>query len=87
VVPQSDCDAIRSLQLLEEGPNVRLSWLADPFSEGYRVYVSGAPGLPRASWTIVGETPFSTFLDPGGATGPDRFYSVVCTVDGAEGPW
>lgn len=87
VVPQSDCAAVKTMQVLREGSNVRLSWQPDPSADGFHVYASDTPDRDRASWTFAGETVLATFLDPGGATGPDRFYSVVCVADDAEGPW
>jgi hypothetical protein len=87
VVPQSDCEAVRTVLAFREGSDLRLSWQGDPTADGFRVYVSSTPGLDRAAWTSAGETVLPTFVDPGGATGADRYYSVVCTADGAEGPW
>jgi hypothetical protein len=87
VVPQANCGAIRTLEAAVDGADLRLDWQSEPEADAYRVYSSNSPGLDRLLWTLAGETSSPTFTDPGGASGPDRVYSVVCIHDGAQGPW
>ena len=86
-VPQANCGAVRTLGVALDGADVRLDWQAEPQADGYRIYSSASASLDRSLWTIAGETLSPTFTDPGGASGADRVYSVVCTRAGAEGPW
>lgn len=87
VVPQAGCGAIRTVRATREGSNLRLDWQPEIGVTTYRVYSSNSAPVERSEWTFAGETAAPTYVDPGGATGADRYYSVVCTVAGAEGPW
>ena len=77
--------AIRDLTVQRDLLNIVLSWQAVPGAETYRVYASETPDLPRASWTLLGETAGLTWQDPVDLV--TRHYSVVPVANGAEGDW
>lgn len=81
---------IRTLSASVEGPDVVLSWDSIPAADGgYRVYASDDPSLPQGSWTRLGDSSGTEYVDAGEAERPRmRFYNVVgLDENGGEGPW
>ncbi len=89
VIPQAQrLGPIRTLRGERSLADVILTWQGVPASQVYRVYRAHSPDLPRASWTPIGETSATTFVDAGAALDPSpRFYSVVAVADSQEGEW
>jgi hypothetical protein len=85
-VPQANCGAVRTVTASRDGADVGLEWQPATGADAYRVYVAGFPDLAPVSWSMASEGPALTYRDTGGASGGNRFYSVVCTSQGAEGP-
>ncbi len=85
-LPQADCGFIRDLRLEREGNDVLLSWGSLAAADSYRVYAAEFPELESAGWTLLSDAPGNTFRDVAVVGLPDRYYSVVCVDDGAEGP-
>ena len=57
--------------------DVDLTWDAVPEAASYRVYASDIASALRASWTGLGKTSSTGFIDAGAAFLPDRHYSGV----------
>lgn len=81
-------EAVRTLSVERENADLVLEWSEADGALSYRIYVASSASLPRAQWTLAGETPSSPFRDAGAATVPGpRFYSVVGVGAAGEGPW
>ncbi len=86
-LPQSNCGAIRTLLTDQDGADILLTWQALPEADAYRVYRSDIADLPRASWSLLSESPLLEYRDVGAVGAGTSFYSVVCVRQGGEGPW
>lgn len=69
---------LSTLSLHRDGNDVVLDWQPLSGAASYRVYASDFPDLPKASWTVLGDTTALEYRDSGAALLPDvRYYSVL----------
>jgi len=78
---------IRSLLVGRQGQETLLTWDPAVGASVYRIYASPVPSADHAGWTLLAETPATTFVDTGAAAAPQRYYSVVANGPTGEGPW
>jgi hypothetical protein len=79
-------EAIRSLAVAVDGPDILLSWDAVQGATGYRVYATGDPSRPLEEWFVLGEPTTPSFRDANVVGDPRRFYVVLPFNEGGEGP-